>query len=232
MKNSINCPNCNSLNNFYNFNCSSCSSLLRERVVNIDLWSTIWRIIEIPSKTYAKIIFAENKNYTFILALLFSIKLTFNSFFLKSLIGENIDYRNYLELNFIIGISTFFFSFIIIALVQKLILKYFGINTRFKDNFAAFIYTCIPSLLALLIFFPVEYALFGKYWLFFNPTPYLIKPTAAYVFIGMEFIILIWMFILFRLLGLVQSKNKVYSLIFATVVSVSLAIISFFIPYL
>lgn len=232
MKNSIYCPNCNSENNFHSFNCSSCGSLLRERVVNIDLWSTIWKIIETPSKAFGKIIHAENKNYTFILALLFSLKLTFNSFFIKSLFGINVDYQNNLGLNLLIGLSSFLFLFIIIALVQKLILKSFGINTRFKDNFAAFVYSSIPILLALFVFFPVEYALFGKYWLFFNPSPYLIKTTAAYVFTGMEFLIYVWMFLLFALLGFVQSKSKIYSLLFSVAVTVIIVIASLFIPYL
>ena len=232
MKNTIYCPNCNSENDFHSLNCSSCGSLLRERVVNIDLWSTIWKVIETPSKAFAKIIYAENKNYVFFLAILFSIKLTFNSFFIKSLLGINIDYQNYSGVNFVIGLATFLILFILIALIQKLILKKFGIITRFKDNFAAFIYSCVPVLLALFIFFPVEYALFGKYWLFFNPSPYLIKPTAAYVFTGMEILIFIWMFVLFILLGFVQSKNKTYSFLFSTVVTAVIVIISLFIPYL
>lgn len=232
MKNLIYCPNCNSENNFHSFNCSSCGSLLRERVVNIDLWSTIWKVIEIPSKTFTKIIYAENKNYTFVLALLFSLKLTFNSFYIKSLFGMNIDYQNYFGLNLLIGLLTFLILFIIIALSQKLILKGFGINTRFKDNFAAFVYSCIPILLALFIFFPVEYALFGKYWLFFNPSPYLIKTTAAYVFTSMEFLIFVWMFMLFVLLGFVQSKSKVYSVLFSIAVTAIIVLASLFIPYL
>lgn len=232
MKNSIFCPNCNSGNSFYSFNCSSCGSLLRERVVNIDLWNTIWKIVETPSKAFARVIYAENKNYTFILALLFSLKLTFNSFYIKSLFGMNIDYQNYFRFNLILGLSTFLFLFIIIALVQKLILKSFGINTRFKDNFAAFIYSCIPILFALFVLFPVEYALFGKYWLFFNPSPYLIKTTAAYVFTGMELLAYVWMFILFVLLGFVQSKSIFYSLLFAIIVTTIIVIASLFIPYL
>lgn len=232
MKNSIYCPNCNSENDFHSFNCLSCGSLLRERVVNIDLWSTIWKVIETPSKVFGKIIHAENKNYTFILSLLFSLKLTFNSFFIKSLFGMNIDYQNYLGLNLLIGLSTYLLLFIIIAFGQKIILKGFGINTRFKDNFAAFIYSSIPILLALFIFFPVEYALFGKYWLFFNPSPYLIKATAAYVFTFMEFLIFVWMFLLFVLLGFVQSNSKIYSLLFSIAVTAIIVIASLFIPYL
>ncbi len=144
----------------------------------------------------------------------------------------HIDYQNYFGLNVAIGLSTFFLLFIIIALVQKMILKRFGIVTRFKDNFASFVYSGVSVLMALFVFFPVEYALFGKYWLFFNPSPYLIKPTAAYVFTGMEILILIWMFVLFVLLGFVQSKSKVFSFSFAIIVTAVIMMVSLFIPYL
>ncbi len=232
MKNSSYCPNCNSENDFHSLNCSSCGSLLRERVVNIDLWSTIWEIIETPSKAFKKITFAENKNYTFILVLFFSLKLTFNSFYLKSLLGMNIDYQNYLGWNLLMGVVTFLIFLMSVAFIQKKVLIANKINTRFKNNFSAITYSSVPLLLSLFIFFPVEYALFGKYWLFFNPLPYLIKETAAYVFTGLEALAIIWMFILFVLLGFVTSRNIVYSIISASALVLLISIISLFIPYL
>ncbi|MEN8191782.1 MAG: hypothetical protein ABFS12_03125 [Bacteroidota bacterium] len=232
MKNIINCPNCETENNFFDQNCRKCSALIRERVVNIDLWNTIWNIIESPKKAFTKIIYAENKNYTFFLAILFSLKLTFNSFFIQSILGKDIDSQNYLGVNVLIGLFSFLILFSLITFSQKRILKNFNIITRFKDNFASFIYSSIPILISFFIIFPTQFALFGRYWLFSNPSPFEIKPLPAYVFSGMEILILIWSGILFFLLSFVQTKSKVYSIIFAIAVLISVGIISVFIPYL
>ena len=99
MTNIVQCPNCEIENNFYNLNCTKCGSLIRERVVNIDLWHTIGKIIDTPSKAFRNIIFAENKNYTFFLTIFFALKLTFNSFYFQSLIGKSIDFQNFLGIN-------------------------------------------------------------------------------------------------------------------------------------
>ncbi|VAX22982.1 hypothetical protein MNBD_IGNAVI01-719 [hydrothermal vent metagenome] len=232
MKNTITCQNCKSENDFYRLNCISCGALLRNRVVNLDLWSTLWQVIETPTQAFKNIVFAENKNYTFFIAILFSIKLTFNSFFVKSNLGKGIDFQNYLGMDLLIGIVTFIVVFLLAAIVQKLTLKRFGVHTRFKDNFAVFIYASVPILISFIIFFPVEYALFGKYWLFFNPSPYMIKPTAAYVFTWMEVLMVVWMYILFILAGFVQSRSKVFAFASATSLILILAAISIFIPYL
>jgi len=232
MKNTITCQNCKSESDFYRLNCSSCGALLRNRVVNLDLWSTLWQVIETPTQAFKNIIFAENKNYTFFIALMFSIRLTLNSFFVKSNLGKGINFQNYLGLDLLIGIVTFIVVFLLTAIVQKLALKRFGVHTRFKDNFAVLIYASVPILISFVIFFPVEYALFGKYWLFFNPSPYMIKPTAAYVFTWMEVLMIVWMYILFILAGFVQSRSKVYAFISATGIILILAAISIFIPYL
>ena len=232
MKNKIACPNCGTENDFYRLNCVACGALLRNRVVNLDLWSTIWHVIETPTEAFKNIIFAENKNFTFFLALLFSIKLTFNSFFIKSNFDKSIDFQNHLGFDFLIGVATFMIIFLLIPLVQKYALKGLGINTRFKDNYSVLIYASVPVLISLIIFFPVEYALFGKYWLFFNPSPYMIKPTAAYVFTWMEILMIVWMYLLFILAGFVQSRSKIYAVISATIIISVLGVVSIFIPYL
>ncbi len=232
MTNIVKCPNCETENHFYNLNCNKCGSLIRERVVNIDLWHTIGKIIEAPSKAFRNLIFAENKNYAFFIAIFFSIKLTFNSFYFQSLIGKNIDFQNFLGINILIGVILFLVFFLLISYFEKIILKVNNVQSRFKDNFTVLIYSSVPLLIALFIFFPVEYALFGKFWLFFNPSPYFIKPTPAYVFTGLEAIILVWNVILFYFLAYVQSRNILFSAIYSLVVITLIGLLSFTIPYL
>ena len=231
MKNKIKCENCNSENDFYNLNCKSCSALLRDKFPNIDLFSTIWHLIETPTNALKKIIFAEHKNYLTFLVVLLILKLLFISFFLQSVFIEPIDYQNNLSLNYGIG----FASFIIIILFYPLIIKSALINnsvaTRYKDNLAVLVYSHIPLIIFLFIMLPIEFALFGKYWLFSNPSPFMIKETAAYAFSFMEVLVFIWSLLLFGMAIKIQSNSKKFAILYTLLYTFILSGFFFFIPY-
>jgi len=231
MKNKVSCENCNSENDFFKLNCDSCGSLLRDKFPNIDLFSTIWQLIESPTKAIKKIIFSEHKNYQLFILVLVLIKLTFTSFFLQSIFIEPVNYQQYFGLNFGIGLSALFVLFLTIPFIMRLILKSFFIKTRYKDNLAVLIYSQIPIVLFLVIILPLEFALFGKYWLFSNPSPFIIKETAAYVFSCMELLAFIWSFVLFGIAIKIQSNSKPFAIISTSVFVIAIFSILLFIPY-
>ena len=231
MKNIIKCENCGFENESFKMNCQNCNSILRERIVNIDLWSTIWKIIESPSKAFRNIIYAEHKNFLIITSLLLFFKVGLTSFFLHALFSNHIDYSNYLFLNVIGGIGAFAILILIVSIGLKYILKSFGISSRFKDNYSLLIYSHIPLLIALFFLFPVEYALFGKHWLSFNPSPFLVRPSAAFVLAGVEILLFIWSLILLMIALFLQSKSRSFSIIVAVVVEVIIILWSVNTPY-
>lgn len=232
MKNNIICENCNSENDYFKFSCSNCGSLLRDKTPNIDLFSTIWQLIETPTKAIKRIIFSEHKNYLIFLLLLLVTKFVFSSFFSQSVLIEPVNYQKYLSANFGIGFAIILFLIIVFPLIQKKILKSRNVNTRYKDNLAILVFTQIPIILFLILILPIEFALFGKFWLFSNPSPFIIKETAAYSFLIMEILVLIWSLILFGIGNYIQSKSKIYSIIVTIIFSIILAITFLFIPFL
>ena len=232
MKNKTKCENCNSESDFYKMNCDSCGALLRDKFPNIDLFSTIWLLIESPTNAFKKIIFAEHKNYQIFVLFLIIIKLVFTSFFLQSLFIEPVDYQNYLSSNIGIGFGIFAFLFLLIPLSLKMLLVNASVDTRYKDNLAITIYSHIPLLLFLLIVLPIEFALFGKFWIFSNPSPFMIKETAAYLFSAMEVLAFIWTFILFGISLKVQSNSKSFSFLITILYALLLIGLFFVIPYL
>lgn len=231
MKNKITCENCNSENDFFNLNCKNCGALLRDKFPNIDLFSTIWHLIETPTNALKKIIFAEHKNYLTFIAILLIFKLIFTSFFLQSIFIDPIDYQNNLSLNYGIG----FASFIILISLFPLLIRSVSLNnsiaTRYKDNLAILVYSHMPLILFLVIMLPIEFALFGKYWLFSNPSPFMIKETAAYTFSFMEIIVFIWSMILFGMALKIQSNNRIFAILFTLLYTFILLGFFFFIPY-
>jgi len=220
--NKISCSNCGTENAIYAVSCSKCNSFLRKRIINIDFWQTVWRMLYSPVDTAVNIIRAEHKNFTLFFFFLFLIKL----FLLKiSTVYMINDYSNFSENIF----SAFVFQVVLIAIAFLLISffivkisKLFKLDTRFKDNFALLVFSFTPLLFSLIILTPVEYALFGEYWFFGNPLPVFIKPTAAYMLYGLEIIMIFWSFIIYIASLFAQSRNWIYSIIFGTIVFSSL----------
>ncbi len=214
MKNVVVCKNCSSENAFYELICYKCKSYLRERVYNIDLWSTIGLLIENPSKAFRSIIFSEHKNFLTLLWILISGKMLLNGIFLTIYFKKwNAD------------LSGFFNCYIIILILSVLLILFFsriikeifkgtGVRTKVKDNFAILTYSFLPLTFGFLILFPIELILFGEYLFYFNPSPFIIKETLSYTLFSFEILLVVWsIFLTFTALKL-QSRNFIYSLVF------------------
>jgi hypothetical protein len=232
MKNKVSCENCKTENDYYKMNCDNCGSLLRDKFPNIDLFSTIWQLVESPSNAFKKIIYSEHKNYQLFILALVVLKLTFSSFFLQSILIEPVDYQRYFSINLSIGYGAILLLFIFFPLLFKIIFQNNGIQSRYKDNLATLIYSQIPILLFLVIILPIEFALFGKYWLFSNPSPFLINTNVAYIFSFMEFLAFVWSFILVGISLKIHSNSKKFAIISTIVFMITLLSIQLFIPYL
>jgi hypothetical protein len=101
MKNNINCPSCGKSNSFYNLNCVECKNFLRNRIANIDLWDTISQILHSPSETIKNLVFAQKKNYLFLLIILTGIASFTNSVPIKNRLLFRLSYIKYILIFFI-----------------------------------------------------------------------------------------------------------------------------------
>lgn len=218
MKNVITCKNCNTENPEYLYICTNCGSFIRERVVNIDLWSMSWQIIESPGRAFREIMYAEHKNFVFLLAILTGIKLFINSAILAEPLFKNYFFFDYAVPAFFSAIA----FLLIITALAGIGLKYAGqlvkAKTRFKDNFSVIIYSLIPHVFSLLILFPIEVVLFGGYLFSANPSPFLLKQNAAYVMTGLEVIFIFYSFILSFMACKTAVKSISVSLLFSLAV--------------
>jgi hypothetical protein len=221
MKNKLSCPACGFENNFYSRICSSCKSYLRDRVVNIDLWSIITTLVENPLKAFRTIIFAEHKNFIFFLVLIAAIKYFITARFLSGYtIGEFISTSN-IFISFFIVLSAVTLFFLLSAFLIKIFWNNLGFNSRFKDNLAVIIYSQVPIIFALLLLFPLEIVVFGNFLFSTNPSPFQIKSTISYIFFIVEVIVFLWSVFLYFAAFYASSNNKVLSIL-TTVVFVFL----------
>ncbi len=230
-QNKIKCDSCGQDNPIYSLNCVSCNAYLRERVVNIDLWASIWALFETPIIAFKKIIFAEHKNFVSFITIIISIKLFFDSLFLKGLLFENEELTPSTFNGLLTIIFAVFIFLILSSSIKKLIYKGMGIDIRLKDNYSVTIFSFMPMLFALFMLAPVEYALFGKYWFTFNPSPFMIKENAAFVLAGIEGVLLLWSFILLGISIYTITSRKIFSILYSLFESFLLILLLIFMPY-
>ena len=229
MENSQICPSCGTENSFYEQNCVKCGNVLRNRVVNIDLWKTLWELIETPKQAFSNIIYSEHKNFISIILLLAGIKFFLNSYTLKNLIYGFGDYNIFL--NLLIEIGAFIIFLIIISTTLFFTLKSAKIKARFKDLLAVYSYSFIPMIIGLMILFPLEYALFGAYFFTYDPSPFFVKPTPSYILIFLEALIYLWTLGLFIFGSIVLTGKKSFSIIIGISIFLLLGLFQIFIPF-
>ena len=217
MKNIIICKSCETENPFYLLNCKKCKAYLRERIINIDFWSTLWKLVESPVNAFSNIIHSEHKNFVIILTFLLSIKYFINSLIFTNALGINSNTLNFLMINF--GLSLGYTIIIVhtFALGVTVLNKLLGIQNRFKDNISIYVYSTIPLILGGIFLFVIEYALFGHYFLTFDPSPFLLKKTAAYTIAGVEGILVLWSLFLAAAATYTQTKNIIYSIVIGVI---------------
>jgi hypothetical protein len=206
------CPNCKAENSYFNVNCSDCNFFLRDKIPNIDLGEIILLLIESPKIAFERIIYSKNKNYVLILLTLLSFRFLILSRFLSvPYLNQNSDFDL---------LNTAFYFFISSGLVISILiyLNFFfirklGIHTRIKDVFSVFIYSFFPSIIALLLLYPIELTVFGKYLFSNNPYPYDIKANVFYVLAGFELLLIIWSFFM-QIKGMLALKlNLIISIL-------------------
>jgi len=211
MKNVLVCNNCKKENAFYSMICSNCNSFLRSKIPNIDLWETISKLIESPLQAFGRIIQAENKNFVVTLMIIVCVKLSlatmivYNAFY--SVNGITLSFLNSLLLGGVPSIVLLLVFSLIITFANRL----FGIENRFKDNSAIYIFSFIPLIGGLFVLTPIQFALFGEYWFTFNPSPLLMKPTPSLILLTIEGLLFLWSSALFIVGTYSQTKNKIYS---------------------
>lgn len=231
MKNIQICPKCNTENSFYAQSCVKCGNILRGRVVNIDLWKTVWNIIESPKHAFSQIIFSEHKNFLSLILFLAGVKFFVNAYTVKNAIsgGES---SFFIFIDFIIGIAGYVFFILIVSAINNFLMKSLKIKTRFKDFTAVYTYSFFPMIVGLLIFFPLEYALFGQYFFTYDPSPFFLKTTAAYVLLSFEGLLYLWTLILLVIATNVLTRKILFSIVTGILIILLFGIFQIFIPFI
>lgn len=192
IKNSIICHNCGAENEYYNDICNKCKHHLRARVVNIDLWRTIWNLIESPLKAFKEIILAEHKNYIVFILIVMGFKYFLNSLIISNFLFQKDSINETSFGQFFPASAVFFILVLLLSYTYTKILNFMGYHNTKKSVLAVLSYTFIPSVMILAILSPIEFALFGQHWYYHNPNPLTLKKNAALILFGIEVLVYLW----------------------------------------
>lgn len=208
----IHCPVCKTDNHHLAVKCVECGAYLQNKVDNIDLFSTIWNLIEKPTKTFHKIAIAKYKNYVFILSAFAGIPLLFFIFWLIKAGDFISSLLNFIFIGFIFGPPFGIFIVTTFAVLIKLFYRIFSVKIYFKNIFAVTAYSFIPIITGVFIL-PLKIMTFGVHYFSMNPSPYQLKPISYVIFLILDGLFSFWTLVLLWLgMAKVSGKNKLFSL--------------------
>lgn len=217
IKNSIICQNCGTENEYYKETCKNCKAYLRARVFNLDLFRIIWHLIESPLKAFKEIIFSEHKNYVIFLLILIGAKYFINSLIISNFIyfKDKINETSFTQVIPVIGIVIIFIY--LFSYLTMWLMKAIGYRNKSKSISAVLTYAFIPSIFIFVFLTPIEFALFGKHWFYFNPGPLTLKNNAAFILYALEAGIYLWCCFLSVKGFIALTGSRIIAYIFALV---------------
>ena len=220
----ITCSVCGQENDDLRTLCSSCKSFIQGRVDVLNLFETIWGIIESPQDTFRRIVLAKHKNYALLLSSLAGITLVFYVAWYKNVgdrlqsllpvIGAAILLGPMVGIVFVLGL----------AFIVRLVSKRLGGNPNLRNLFAALAYGSVPLAFSLVFLIPIEIAVFGSDFFGTNPPPMTIRPIEYTVLLALKALSGLWM--MFLLIHGTMEANAFHRRKF---LSVGLAFVSLFV---
>jgi len=192
----ITCSICGSSNRDLCVTCTTCKSFLQSKVDALDLFATLWGLIEAPHVTFRRIALASRKTYTFLLSSVFGIFLVFATVRLND-IGDRVSGLHIiLAGGALLGPMLGTTWLLLMSTIAQWISRKLGGEATRRNSFAVLSYATAPFVLSLFMVFPVEIAIFGSYFFGSNPSPMVIKPGIYTVLLMLDSLTMLWFVLL------------------------------------
>lgn len=192
----LRCPTCQFENDAYALICTNCRGYLQNRVPNLDLFDTVWGVVESPVSTFRRIALAEHKNYALFLFWGVGVAAAF-ALLWQHRLGNVFDtIPSLLAAGLGAGVVLGPVLAIVLPGVAQLVLTTLKVKARFRNSLASLAYSTSPVIFSVIVILPVELAVFGMYMFTGNPSPYSLKPVAYVTLIGLDSLLSLWAVVL------------------------------------
>ena len=188
----IACTVCGTQNDEFAVVCVSCKSFLQMKVDNLNLFETLWSLMETPRAAFRRIALARHKNYVILLSCLLGMAIVYLVIWLKTLGTRFPSFALLVGAGIVLGpfagvLFTFLFSFVVHRVGRLL-----GGTGSYRNVRAATVYASVPIVYSLVLVFPIEIAVFGPYFFSDNPPPLVINPVAYIALLGFDAAAMVW----------------------------------------
>ena len=192
----ITCSVCGRENDELRTLCLSCKSFIQGRVDALNLFETIWGIIESPGITFRRIVLAKHKNYTIFLSSIAGVTLVFYVAWYKHVADRLQSLLPIVGTALIVGPLAGISFVLALAYIIRFVSKKLGGDPGLKNLFAALAYGTVPLCFSLVFLIPVEIAVFGSDFFGTNPPPMTIRPVEYSVLLALKSVSALWMLFL------------------------------------
>lgn len=176
-RHTVACPSCGAENFVLQLRCETCGGYVRDRVPALNLFATLWGMLESPGATILRVSKSEQKNYTHLL-FAFCGPLLFAAALFAARIGDTTMPFGILVLGIAVGgpvagllllpLSAFW-----LRLLLRLI---HGIRLRYRDAAAFLAWSLTPLMWASALLLPLMLGVFGILLFSTNPPPWDVLP--------------------------------------------------------
>ena len=191
------CPICQTQNNHLTSICVKCGGYLQTKVDNINLFETLWKLIEHPAKAFQNIAMAKHKNYIVLLAFLSGIDLSFLLLWFWNVYDRLEDSKVFLLAGSGGGILFGLIFITVISLFVLLLARIFKVKTLFRNVWSVVSFSFVPLIYAFIFLMPVKLLAFGINYFSTNPSPETLNQFVYDLLLIIEGSMIFWAAILF-----------------------------------
>jgi len=221
------CPVCQEQNKWYATRCSHCGSYLQNKVDTLNLFETLWELVESPLRALSRIILAEHKNYTLLLSGVFGIAFVYAYSWFHH-VGARIES---LLVVLLVGLLAGPVAGIglmgILSALLTVILRKLGSPMSFRNVHAVTSYASAPVVFSLFLVFPLELMTFGGFLFTSNPSLGTLNPASYVLFLLLDGSAVLWSVVLLSVGVHVLSGFRVLKSALIAVGSSALVIVPF-----
>lgn len=186
------CQICKIENNHLASICFKCGGFLQAKVDNINLFETLWKLIEHPSKAFKNIAMSKHKNYIVLLSFLSGISLSF----LLLRYWKIYDYLETTKTLFIAGVGGGILvgvvSITIISFFIFNLTKFFKVRTLFRNVWSAVSFSFVPLIYSLIFLMPVKLLTFGINYFTTEHSLVSLNQSVYYILLTLDYLMLLW----------------------------------------
>ncbi|HCV43406.1 MAG TPA: hypothetical protein DGH68_07965 [Bacteroidetes bacterium] len=229
----IACSVCGQQNDDLVVICVSCGSYLQSKVDNLNLFETIWLLMENPRAAFKKIVLARHKNYVVLLSALFGISLAFALFWVKHLGSRFENLMALVGAGVLFGIPAGLAIVWISGFLVARCVRMLGGKAVARNAAAVTAYASMPLALSLVVVFPLEIALFGLDFFGTNPPPLVLNPGVYLGLLAFDAMAVLWSVSLsYKGLAVLSGFRGMKSITLILLLAVVIGSISFSAVYL